>query len=266
MSYPVGDIGSKIERAEKHVVDCRAALQRFIRSNPYVITRQQEMKSGKVVYLVDKADPVPSSVRAIACDVFQNLRTALDYIAFALVRANSRKPTRETSFPILEGDPDSDIYKPTFDGKVEGMGDEAIKKIKLLKPYNGGDDILWRLHKLNIIDKHRLLIAAGGSFSRIDFKPFQKKLPLLPEALTKMLSQTLVPIHGAFPLHEGQEILVDPVGTEAYEDLQMFIEIAIHEPKVIPEPIPLVALVQTTWRHVERVARDFLPYLGYRRT
>jgi len=39
------------------------------------------------------------------------------------------------------------------------MRPEAIEAIDALKPYGGGNDLLWRLHELNNSDKHRLLFT-----------------------------------------------------------------------------------------------------------
>jgi len=260
MPYPFADIGSKIDRAEQHVKDFRAALQGFMRANPYKIARQANSEAGEIVYRVLKADSVPAPIVAIAGDALQNLRTALDYLACALVRANKLQPSDNTCFPILKGDINSDVYKSTFDGKVKGMRDDAIEKIKSLKPYKGGDGDLWRLHALNIIDKHRLLITAGASFSRLSTEPLKKKIPFDAEALSQALSENLVLIPDTFPLYKGQEIVLKPTRPESHEDVQSLIEVAVNEPEA-GEPIALIAVLRQCFRRVERIAFDFVPFL-----
>ena len=199
-SYPARDIGLKVERADKHIQDCRVALEEFICTHPYEIVRQADLKSDKIVYIVEKATPVPGPIRAIVGDAIQNLRTTLDYLAQALVVANHRTPSKDTSFPILKGDLCSEPYKTAFEGKVKGMGNKAIEAIKRLKPYKGGNDPLYRIHALNNRDKHRLLLAAGCAASRFTSEPIDEKVMLDPEQLEKALADRFVSIPGGFPL------------------------------------------------------------------
>jgi hypothetical protein len=69
-----------------------------------------------------------------------------------------------TGFPIVE---DPTEYKALSAGKVKGMNQTAIDKIEALKPYKGGNDALWKIHRLNITDKHQLLLAVGSIHSDI---------------------------------------------------------------------------------------------------
>ena len=48
---------------------------------------------------------------------------------------------------------------------MEGMRKQAIDAVK---PYKGGNDSLWRLHQLNLADKHRFLITVGSQLWSID--------------------------------------------------------------------------------------------------
>src|SRR3954447_19322714 len=41
---------------------------------------------------------------------------------------------------------------------------EAVKAIDALKPYKGGNDLLWRIHELDIIDKHRHLFSVAHDY------------------------------------------------------------------------------------------------------
>ena len=230
-------------------------------TNPYDVVRQPNLKSGNIVYSVSKVVPVPASIRTIAGDAIQNLRTALDYLACGLVLANNHPLTKETGFPILKGDFRSDIRKSTFDGKVEGMRDEAINVIKSLNPYKGGDDVLWTINALNNIDKHRLLVAAGTFVFRYNRAPLKRAINILnPEQLTQTLSDTLVPITGTFPLYEGQEILVDPRDMEPDENVEFFFEVAINEPQEFP-PAPLALVLRQSYRRVVEVVGMLIPFL-----
>ncbi len=45
--------------------------------------------------------------------------------------------------------------------KLMGMRPAAVRAIDELKPYKGGNDQLWRIHELDIIDKHHALFTVG---------------------------------------------------------------------------------------------------------
>ncbi len=44
------------------------------------------------------------------------------------------------------------------------MRPEAIEAIDRLKPYKGGNEPFWKLHKLDCTDKHHLLLAVGYDY------------------------------------------------------------------------------------------------------
>src|SRR5438132_5583994 len=40
--------------------------------------------------------------------------------------------------------------------------------IDALRPYKGGNDVLWQLHELNNVDKHRLILTVGSALRSTD--------------------------------------------------------------------------------------------------
>jgi len=101
---------------------------------------------------------MPFNAIATAGYIIQNLRTALDHLAFQLVLAAGNRPTKDTCFPIAKS---LDVYEKDKIRKTSGMRPEAIQAIDTLKPYAGGNHFLWGLHSLNNIDKHRVLLTVG---------------------------------------------------------------------------------------------------------
>ena len=103
---------------------------------------------------------VPFNVPATACDVIQNLRSCLDHLAYQLARVGTAdaEPSRLVSFPIFE---DEVKYESGRASRVAGMRPDAVKSIDALKPYKGGNELLWRLHDLSNIEKHRLIVTLG---------------------------------------------------------------------------------------------------------
>ena len=97
-------------------------------------------------------------------DAIHNLRSALDLAICELVA----KDTRWCKFP----------FHPTAEKLISAVTKGAIKVsgpavvdaiINIIKPYKGGNDLLYALHDADIDDKHRLLIPAVSSVT-VPFK------------------------------------------------------------------------------------------------
>ena len=55
-------------------------------------------------------------------------------------------------------------YESGKDRRVEEMQQEAIEAIDRLKPYQVGNDLLWRIHELDNIAKHRTLFSVAHDY------------------------------------------------------------------------------------------------------
>src|SRR5258708_2591931 len=152
----------KIERAKKHLRDLAGEL--LIAKNVKTTVVVGEDESGFRQGVPDKfitLPRMPFDVVVLAGEIIHNLRSALDHLAWQLVETAGNVPSSDTMFPILLS---LDGYESSKIGKVKGMRPEAIKAIDRLKPYKGGNDELWRIHELDIIDKHRTLFSVAHDY------------------------------------------------------------------------------------------------------
>ena len=155
----------KIERAKKHLME----LERLLRSRrngrkyAHAGVSDDDPKTGKALpQVIRRIRRLPFDSVAISGDIIQNLRSALDHLAYQLVLANGETPTRDTSFPIGK---DFTAYEAMKTRCVEGMTAAAKKAIDRVKPYRGGgNDLLFTIRELNNVDKHRLLLTVGTDF------------------------------------------------------------------------------------------------------
>ena len=224
MDSHLSAVNLKIQWADKRISELMGAFAAFREGDPYASSVERHPQTRQPIYRLSKCTPIPPEISLIAGDVFQNLRSALDYLACGLVRANGKEPTPKTEFPVLEGIPTTAKQKTRFDVKVEGMRQEAKDAILALKPYKGGDDNLWRLHKLNIIDKHQLLITGWATISAIDG---------IPDIGDKWVDEKWVGIPDIpFPLKQGDQLFVDAPDAEMNKNKKFFLEVAINEPAV----------------------------------
>jgi hypothetical protein len=143
----------KIERAKKHLLDLESELIRFNGKSAYVV-------GGNLNASLPVNLPILSwDSIAIAGDLVHNLRSALDHLANQLVWVGTgQEPTRQVCFPIAK---DFATYEAEKAKKVNGMRELALKHIDNLKPYKGGNELLWRIHELENANKHRMLFTVA---------------------------------------------------------------------------------------------------------
>ena len=153
----------KLERAEKHISEFEDARNIFRQENADAVQFKGDPKMQKRIYFLSKNLYVRPDVPLIIGDAIHNLRCGLDHLAHQLmcVGTGQSGPFGSVSFPIAE---DSVKYKHGPRGRMKGMRKDAIKAIDALQPYGGGrSEMLWHLHLLNNIDKHRMLLTAFTS-------------------------------------------------------------------------------------------------------
>jgi hypothetical protein len=254
----------KIKRADKHIAELQTAILAFKATDPHEVTAKRDPQTRKPIYYVHKADPVPEDIALIAGDVIQNLRSAVDHLAYQLVLAAGNTPDIATSFPIFDT---SDKYESGKNGKVKGMDPVAIKAIDAVEPYKGGKgDILWRLHRLNNIDKHRLIFTCGISPGEFNFGRH-----IGPERLTALLDKQGIPKPPQFPdayvsfnerqmLNVGDELFIDAPDAEFNEKIEFLLDIAFSEPG-IAEGESIIETIQRTADFVDNLITEFIPFL-----
>lgn len=145
----------KIERANAHINELIALIEGFSKSQPYELF--EDVNPSRCLK-ARFTGVMPAQIQVVIGDILYGLRSALDQLACALAINNGHEPSK-TYFPfghtrnIFES---SDVQK-----KIKRLSPEAISMIHALQPYNGGNDLLWALHSLNLMDKHKALIVVA---------------------------------------------------------------------------------------------------------
>jgi hypothetical protein len=251
---------AKIERAKEHIRNLDRERAAFLGSNPYTLTPEFNGETSSTLYFLDDCRDVPIVIPLIAGDAIHNLRTALDYLACWLVRDNGNEPTFHTYFPICKS---AEEYRTKSKGKTQGVAEAVKQAIDTFKPYRGGDNSLWGLHKLDIIDKHNLLVVVA-------LFPEQIKVNIGPDFLNKIApgfikfganaveQQTIYfpankPI---FPMKKGA-LLYNVAGNyKTNRDIDFTFDLAFGEPDIFegkPKIQTLNGLVDT----VEKIVLSF---------
>ena len=251
----------KLARAKRHYAELDAILKFFFSRNPYKVSARRNTV-GKLVYYVSEVTDVPVELSLVTGDVIQNLRSALDHLAYELwvKEANGRGRGAKIYFPI---DKDRTSYNKNKAGKTQGISARSVAIIDSLTPYPGGNDALWRIHTLNNRDKHRLLVTVGSSFQSLDLGAYMmasmRKMPNMPEEMRDNLPDLplfLRPEDNLFPLTVGAELFIGGEEDEELPNMQFRFNVVLHEPGVVEGEIVTEAL-SAMIAEVERIGPLF---------
>jgi hypothetical protein len=242
-------IHTKIERANLHLRELVVLRDRFMQSRPYAILSKPDAQPGFQSYYVTDLCRPPEEIALIAGDVIHNLRTALDHLAYQLVIANGGVPTTATCFPIHD---DAKSYNDRHERQVRGMAQDAIDAIGEIKPYKGGNDALWILHKLDIEDKHHALFVAIISLTQM--------VLTIPQAHwgPGQFPGFALPKHMQ-PLTDGDIFLIcEP---KVFKDIELTFDVGINQPAIL-ETKPVVDLLTRLISVIDNIVIGFEPLLA----
>ncbi len=250
-------VTSKVKRAKEHISDLEREHRAFFDSQPYEVGTKRDPQSRKLIYYLTRIDPVPECLALIAGDAVQNLMSALDHLAYQIVCSDTGDDPPNPNwiyFPIAD---DAAKYEAKKRGKMEGASQESFDAIDTLKPYKGGNDLLWILYRLNNIEKHRLLFTVGSKAAGVDFMQamirgmFPDGEPVPPglegaKAQMEKMTLIIMPANTGFPLKDGFELFADEPDAEPNPKQQFRFAVALHEPGVVDGKPILETLHQLT--------------------
>src|SRR5205823_12088781 len=181
----------------------------------------------KLIYYLASVEQPGDGIATTVGDVLQNLMSALDHLAYQLVCVGmgSDGPFDHVYFPITDSVAEYEAQKRH---KVRGMRPDAIRAIDAIKPYKGGNDILWRLYKLNNVDKHRLVIAVGSAFRSVNLGAHMQQMmqkTVADKGITlPVLDLYVKPADRLFPLKVGDQLFIDAPDAEVNDKVQFVFE------------------------------------------
>jgi hypothetical protein len=241
----------KIKRAKEHVSDLERELGAFLDANPYKVGAKHDPQTRKLIYYVTSVEPTPDCLPLIAGDAIQNLMSALDHLAYQIVCSDTADNPPNPNwiyFPIAD---DATKYEAVKRGKMKGSRQETFDAIDALKPYKGGNDLLWILYKLNNIEKHRLLLTVGSQAAGINLGQLVSGLlgsafPAEAVAAFESMNVFLNPADKGFPLRAGFELYIGAVDEKPNPKQQFRFSVALCEPGIIEGKALLETINQLT--------------------
>jgi len=224
----------KLQRAKEHISRTEAEVRSYFDSKPYLLVSEPQSEPGRMVARV-KGDPkpLPANLPLMIGGAVHNLRSSLDHLAWQAVGS----PTADTAFPFFRDDrrPAPKDLRNLVGTKLKGASNQVISAVIALEPYSGGKgDALWKLHQLDIFDKHRLLIPVLSVYSAfaIDLTAALRRMP--EWANTPRLPITELKPAERTPIKNSVELFAGP--TEHFDrdsQLKFKVELVFAEPKAV---------------------------------
>jgi hypothetical protein len=188
-------------------------------------------------------------------EILHSLRTALDNLAYQIFLRRRTDPLDEGEhlyFPIYDDTKPSksDPFRP-----IKPLGEDIVKVFRTINPCKSGNTLLWVLHRLDIVDKHRRVLTSTLVHHSIFVHDAVKQI-LVNNGEADILP--IVPLPAAFvssarsgkTAQVGDIVFVGlPGDEEVNKKLQFTFDVAFDEPGIIEgksvietldEMIPLV--------------------------
>ncbi|MEO6924137.1 MAG: hypothetical protein ABI142_09955 [Bryocella sp.] len=211
--------------------------------------------------------PTPARISAMIGDAIHNLRSALDHVAYQLVWVSlGRQPTGHVYFPIAD---DREKYEVQRSRQLHGARPAAIAAVDAVTPYRGGNDLLWQLHKLNNVDKHRVLLTSGSAYQSVNIGPrmtrqMQELMATMPgegsNAEFPAMDLFLRPANQLFPLKAGDALFTDLPNAELDPKLQFQFSLSFGERDIVFGE-PIVETISSMLKCVEDMLPSFCVHL-----
>lgn len=146
LSLPI----AKVERTKTQIKDLDQKIRTFLRGSAHEVVSEFDVDADADVWSFRPKREVPELFAVMAGEVLHNLRSALDNLACQIALKNSGS-FKETYFPFGAR---ADIFEAELARKGKKLSSDAIDMVRALKPYKGGNNLLWALHDANRRDKH----------------------------------------------------------------------------------------------------------------
>lgn len=158
----------KVDRARKHADDLEEEVHAFWATNPFEVEMVGAPLTGPGHFKVKRMAAIPESITLITGDAAHNIRSALDHFAWSAVPLGQRR--RQTCFPVWVSAtaPAPTKWEEQVSRQLLGATAELIEAVIKLEAWDTGrDSLLWVIHELDRIDKHRLLLPVAVALTGI---------------------------------------------------------------------------------------------------
>jgi hypothetical protein len=151
----------RLKRSWEHIIEIEHRIESLRQANFDLIPEQRELELDRVDIDLPLLVFPDQMIAVFIGEVIHNLRSALDFLIYALAWIDSGTFQNRTQFPIEDS---ANVFEKRKSGKqpyLIGLNAAHVARIEQLQPYNG---CAWtkRLRDLSNGDKHRELTTVKG--------------------------------------------------------------------------------------------------------
>jgi hypothetical protein len=259
-------VKQRVKRAKEQRCDIEREMRAWCEIGAYRVVSEFDPRTGYTPFYLREAGDVTPLVSALMGEIIHSLRTSLDHLAYQMFLACRTDPTDDGSrieFPIYD---DTKTKESKAFGPIKTLRKEMIEAVRMVNPCKSGDSLLWTLHRLDIINKHRRIItsylvhshvfvgdAMRGLVSNSGYGDMVQFAGLRPAFVTT--------INAGRKAQVGDVVFVGAPGDEKVnEKLQFTFDIAFDEPGLI-EGKSVIETIDGMIKRVDDIASDFAPLL-----
>jgi hypothetical protein len=143
---------AKVERAKAQINDLNTAIESFFETTPYEVISESYLERDEEARRFQLTRKLPHDINVRVGEILHNLRSSLDQMLAEIVQRTADRTETKVEFPFGRS---VDEFETAL-RKQKKLPTDAAALIRALKPYRGGDPLLWLLHSANRKDKHRM--------------------------------------------------------------------------------------------------------------
>lgn len=136
----------------------RDRVSSWLNANIYVSYEDPDPNVENLVVVAVERELFPLAFMVEAGAYLNAIRSSLDILACALGARYGIPKADEASFPVAQSEAAFASGKYKGAEFLKALPESERAKIEALRPYAGGNDFLWTLHRLDITRKHKRLI------------------------------------------------------------------------------------------------------------
>ena len=163
-------IQAKLDRIDEHFELLNDKFWAAIKehTNHLFAPVEFDPQSGWYESNVGEFRPDTTQIAVIGGEINYQLRSILEHLAWALVKANHKKPignSRGTTFPIRATKP-RDFVGETRRNGLRGVTVAAAQVIEQFQPYNTGNQSLLAIDHFAKVDRHQSLLVTAVNVTK----------------------------------------------------------------------------------------------------
>jgi hypothetical protein len=149
---------ASIDWAKSQLPSLDERVSAWLKDNVEIVRRDPDPSSPNYVIVADPKEPLPLAFVVEVGAYINCIRSSLDLLAVALAHRYGMAKPESANFPVAASE--KEFVSGGYKGSefVKGLPDAERAKIEALKPYCGGNQMLWALHRLDILRKHKRLV------------------------------------------------------------------------------------------------------------